>query len=69
VEILFYHGRPVAFKDFKGKPMYVITEHVTREVPFRRQFRSGWTGSLEYTGGQAELEEKIHEALSAVHLA
>ncbi len=63
VDILFYHGRPVAFKDYKAKTLYVITQEVTREVPFRKEFVSGWTGKIEFTGGQAPLEEKVMETL------
>ncbi len=66
VEVLFYHGRPVAFKNFRSKVLYVITEEVTREVPFRKEFVSGWTGRVEYTGGQQPLEEKIVEALQGI---
>lgn len=69
VEILFFHGRPVAFKDYRTKTLSVITEEVTREVPFRKEFVSGWTGKVEYTGGQAPLEEKILEAVSALPVA
>ncbi len=66
VEILFYHGRPVAFKHYPAKVLYVITENVTRDVPFRRSFRSGWTHDVKITGGQAALEEKILEAIQAM---
>lgn len=66
VDILFYHGRPVAFKDYKAKVLYVITQEVTREVPFRKEFVSGWTGKIEFTGGQAPLEDKVLETLNAV---
>lgn len=66
VDILFFHGRPVAFKNYKAKTLFVITEEVTREVPFRKEFVSGWTGKVEYTGGQAPLEEKILEAVSSI---
>ncbi|MGD2070071.1 MAG: hypothetical protein PVI57_15465 [Gemmatimonadota bacterium] len=66
VDVLFFHGRPVAFKDYRGKVLYVITEEVTREVPFRKEFMSGWTGKVEYTGGQQPLEEKIVEAVQKV---
>jgi hypothetical protein len=66
VEVLFYHGRPVAFKHYADKVLYVITENVTRDVPFRRSFRSGWTGKVEVTGGQVELEERILEAIQAM---
>lgn len=66
VEILFYHGRPVAFKHYAEKVLYVITENVTKDVPFRRSFRSGWTGKVEVTGGQVELEERILGAIQAM---
>lgn len=66
VDVLFFHGRPVAFKDYRGKILYVITEEVTREVPFRKEFMSGWTGKVEYTGGQQALEEKIVEAVQKI---
>jgi hypothetical protein len=66
VEILFYHGRPVAFKHYPAKILYVITEKVTRDVPFRSSFRSGWSHGIEITGGQAALEEKIFEAIQAM---
>lgn len=66
VDVLFFHGRPVAFKDYRGKVLYVITEEVTREVPFRKEFMSGWTGKVEYTGGQQPLEEKIVEAVQKI---
>lgn len=66
VEVLFYHGRPVAFKDYPAKVLYVITERVTRDDPFRRSFRTGWTGEVEITGGQAALEEKIFQAIQAM---
>lgn len=66
VEILFYHGRPVAFKHYPAKVLYVITEKVTKDVPFRSNFRSGWTHAVEITGGQAPLEEKILEAIQAM---
>jgi hypothetical protein len=66
VEILFFHGRPVAFKDYRAKTLYVITEEVTREVPFRKEFVSGWTGKTEFTGGQAPLEDKIVEAVHQI---
>lgn len=66
VEILFYHGRPVAFKDFPAKVLYVITEKVTKDVPFRSNFRQGWSHAVEITGGQASLEEKILEAIQAM---
>ena len=65
-EVLFYHGRPVALKHYAGKVLYVITEQVTRDTPFRSRFRSGWTGKLEITGGQAALEEKILEAIQSM---
>lgn len=68
VEVLFYHGRPVAFKNYAEKVLFVITEKVTRDTPFRSNFRSGWTGKVEITGGQAELEEKILEAIQAMPL-
>ena len=66
VDVLFFHGRPVAFKDYRGKVLYVITEEVTREVPFRKEFMSGWTGKVEYTGGQQTLEERIIEAVQKI---
>lgn len=66
VEVLFYHGRPVAFKHYPNKVLYVITEKVTRDVPFRSSFRSGWTHPVEITGGQAALEEKILEAIQTM---
>ncbi|MBT8337044.1 MAG: hypothetical protein KJO11_10600 [Gemmatimonadetes bacterium] len=66
VEILFYHGRPVALKHYADKVLYVITENVTRDVPFRQSFRTGWTGKVEVTGGQAALEERILEAIQAM---
>lgn len=66
VDVLFYHGRPVAFKDYRAKTLFVITEEVTREVPFRKEFVSGWTGKIEFTGGQAPLEERMLEALQAI---
>lgn len=66
VEVLFFHGRPVAFKDFRAKTLYVITEEVTREVPFRKEFVSGWTHKTEFTGGQQALEEKIVEAVHQI---
>lgn len=69
VEILFFHGRPVAFKDYKAKTLWVITEEVTREVPFRKEFVSGWTGKVDFTGGQAPLEEKILESIAALPVA
>ena len=65
MDILFYHGRPVAFKDYKAKTLYVITQEVTREVPFRKEFVSGWTGKIEFTGGQAPLEGKVMETLQS----
>jgi hypothetical protein len=68
VEVLFFHGRPVAFKHYAEKVLYVITENVTRDVPFRRSFRSGWTGRVEVTGGQAQLEERIVEAIQSMPL-
>lgn len=66
VDVLFYHGRPVAFKDYRAKTLFVITEEVTREVPFRKEFVSGWTGKIDFTGGQAPLEERMLEALQAI---
>jgi hypothetical protein len=66
VDVLFFHGRPVAFKDYRGKTLYVITEEVTREVPFRKEFVSGWTGKVEYTGGQQALEERVLEAMHQI---
>lgn len=66
VDVLFFHGRPVAFKDYRGKILYVITEEVTREVPFRKEFMSGWTGKVEYTGGQQALEERMLEAIQRI---
>ena len=66
VDVLFFHGRPVAFKDYKAKTLFVITEEVTREIPFRKEFVSGWTGKTEYTGGQQALEERLLEALQAI---
>ena len=69
VEILFFHGRPVAFKDYKAKTLWVITEEVTREVPFRKEFVSGWTGKVDFTGGQAPLEEKILESIASLPVA
>lgn len=63
VVILFYHGRPVAFKDFQAKKMYAITEDVSEDVTFRRDFKKTWEGKIEITGGQAELETKVLEAL------
>lgn len=65
IDILFYHGRPVAFKDFQAKTLYAMTEDVSTDVQFRRDFKKAWTGAFEVTGGQAELENKIREALAA----
>lgn len=65
VDILFYHGRPVAFKDFQAKTLYAMTEDVSRDVQFRRDFKKAWKGDFEVTGGQAELEERIRRALAA----
>ncbi|MDX1566500.1 MAG: hypothetical protein R3223_01790 [Longimicrobiales bacterium] len=63
IEILFYHGRPVAFKDFDAKTLYAMTETVSEDTSFRRDFKKAWSGEFEVTGGQAELENKIREAL------
>jgi len=63
IEILFYHGRPVAFKDFDAKTLYAMTETVSQDVTFRRDFRKAWNGKFEVTGGQAELEDRIRKAL------
>lgn len=65
IEILFYHGRPVAFKDFDAKVLYAMTEDVSEDTSFRREFKKAWSGKFEVTGGQAELENKIREALQA----
>lgn len=66
VDVLFYHGRPVAFKDYRAKTLFVITEEVTREVPFRKEFLSGWTHDVAFTGGQSALEARMLEALQAI---
>lgn len=63
IEILFYHGRPVAFKDFDAKTLYAMTETVSGDTSFRRDFKKAWKGKFEVTDGQAELESKIREAL------
>lgn len=64
VVILFYHGRPVAFKDFQAKKMYAITEDVSEDVTFRREFKKTWEGPVSITDGQAELETAILDALT-----
>jgi hypothetical protein len=66
VEVLFYHGRPVAFKHYPAKTLWVITERVARDDPFRSTFRSGWSGQVRITGGQVALEEKILEAIQSM---
>lgn len=63
IEILFYHGRPVAFKDFDAKTLYAMTETVSEDTTFRRDFKKAWNGEFEVTDGQAALENKIREAL------
>lgn len=64
IEILFYHGRPVAFKDFQAKTLYAMTEDVSTDVSFRRDFKKSWNQKFEVTDGQAQLENKIREALT-----